>query len=220
MANWDSDNDAFNRRQPLWWQHCLCNCGSYNFIWGASWIFHAHAVSAFAGWIPSCSICTYARNHLVYWWVWWSPSPTLWWKFDGTFQCHTHPRDFRAFTGCAEIPSRDNCHKGIHSHITNQACWPSRRWTIRVSCSCSVQLLSLSSAQILFLSCAVRCRQFTTSLSLELQQRSCEYLSLMDGQWEDILPHTLARMPVVDSTVRRKLPCITSVLLQRLILSI
>jgi AP-1 complex subunit gamma-1 len=25
----------------------------------------------------------------------------------------------------------------------------------------------------------------------------------MDGQWKDILPHTLARMPVVDSTVRR-----------------
>jgi|Transcript_5979 AP-1 complex subunit gamma-1 len=37
---------------------------------------------------------------------------------------------------------------------------------------------------------------FVTSLSLELQQRSCEYVSLFDEQWATLQQQALARMPV------------------------
>jgi len=39
-------------------------------------------------------------------------------------------------------------------------------------------------------------RSFVTSLSLELQQRSYEYVSLFDEQWATLQQQALARMPV------------------------
>lgn len=56
----------------------------------------------------------------------------------------------------------------------------------------------LDSGQI---ECQELVKQFITSLSLELQQRSCEYLSLLDGSWKEVLPHALARMPAADATI-------------------
>jgi len=46
-------------------------------------------------------------------------------------------------------------------------------------------------------------KQFTTSLSLELQQRSCEYVSLLDDQWKDVRPNALVRMPAINAIVLR-----------------
>ena len=40
-------------------------------------------------------------------------------------------------------------------------------------------------------------RYFVTSLSLELQQRSCEYMSLFEDQRQDLQRQALARMPAM-----------------------
>ena len=39
---------------------------------------------------------------------------------------------------------------------------------------------------------------FQTSMNLELQQRSTEYLALLGGQWDSIRPEMLTKMPIVD----------------------
>jgi len=61
---------------------------------------------------------------------------------------------------------------------------------------------------------AVNRRQFITSLSLELQQRSCEYLSLLDGSWKEVLPHALARMPAADATILCAALCTINIILR------
>lgn len=40
---------------------------------------------------------------------------------------------------------------------------------------------------------------FKTSMSLELQQRSCEYASLLSDAWKQVRPDALARMPALDA---------------------
>jgi len=40
--------------------------------------------------------------------------------------------------------------------------------------------------------------QFNSSLSLELHQRSCEYIFLLDSRWERVLPSTFARTPAAE----------------------
>jgi AP-1 complex subunit gamma-1 len=44
---------------------------------------------------------------------------------------------------------------------------------------------------------------FNSSLSLELHQRSCEFLYLLDSQWGDGLSHTFAKMPPVQMVALR-----------------
>ena len=39
---------------------------------------------------------------------------------------------------------------------------------------------------------------FTTSMNLELQQRSCEYAALLQDKWSAVRPEALARMPTLD----------------------
>lgn len=40
--------------------------------------------------------------------------------------------------------------------------------------------------------------QFNSSLSLELHQRSCEYVSMLNPRWAEVRDHTLTRMPPLD----------------------
>jgi AP-1 complex subunit gamma-1 len=40
--------------------------------------------------------------------------------------------------------------------------------------------------------------QFNSSLSLELHQRSCEYIFLLDSRWQRVLPSTFARTPAAE----------------------
>lgn len=43
--------------------------------------------------------------------------------------------------------------------------------------------------------------QYNSSLSLELHQRSCEYMSLLDCQWPGVLPQTFARTPPLQPNI-------------------
>lgn len=47
------------------------------------------------------------------------------------------------------------------------------------------------------------CSQFNSSLSLELHQRSCEFIYLLDGRWGDGLSHAFAKMPPVQTIALR-----------------
>lgn len=40
--------------------------------------------------------------------------------------------------------------------------------------------------------------QFNSSLSLELHQRSCEYIFLLDSRWQGVLPSTFTRTPLAE----------------------
>lgn len=46
--------------------------------------------------------------------------------------------------------------------------------------------------------------QFKTSLSLELQQRSLEYVSILNGRWDGIRGNVLSNMPHIDEAVLRR----------------
>lgn len=46
--------------------------------------------------------------------------------------------------------------------------------------------------------CQALLQYFVTSLSLELQQRSCEYTSLFENHWSTVQQQALARMPAID----------------------
>lgn len=46
--------------------------------------------------------------------------------------------------------------------------------------------------------------QFKTSLSLELQQRSLEYTSILNGRWDGIRSNVLSTMPHIDESVLRR----------------
>jgi len=46
--------------------------------------------------------------------------------------------------------------------------------------------------------------QFNSSLSLELHQRSCEYVSMLNPRWAEVRDHTLTRMPPLDDATLGK----------------
>eukprot|EP00629_Pelagomonadales_sp_RCC1024_P003400 CAMPEP_0119274382 /NCGR_PEP_ID=MMETSP1329-20130426/11983_1 /TAXON_ID=114041 /ORGANISM="Genus nov. species nov., Strain RCC1024" /LENGTH=266 /DNA_ID=CAMNT_0007274691 /DNA_START=454 /DNA_END=1252 /DNA_ORIENTATION=+ len=71
---------------------------------------------------------------------------------------------------------------------------------------CQALLQHLAELLNKFLLAALNIRYFVTSLSLELQQRSCEYTSLFDHHWSTVQQQALARMPAIDLVAFRGTP--------------